>query len=314
MDKRVSIIIPVYNVQDYLEKCIESCVEQNYLDLEIIIINDGSTDKSLELLNELPKKGRTVKIIDKLNEGVTAARLEGLLLATGDFVLLLDGDDYLDTSTISGYINVVNRTNCDFVLGNFIIEKTYESVEKTFPSFTMLSADEFLKYCFENNYFYITGCLIRRSLLIHAVQRTPRDITYGEDNVIMINLIGMLKSVSYYGGFSLHYVQRDNSVTNARRKIDIEMRARACSIVLDYIVKKKLRSALGISFYIFVYSEIASFVKSGLTYSFLNMYLRWPILFKKEVRGVLGYKNVLLLIGVYIAPTLTVAMYSNIKR
>lgn len=93
---KISVIIPVYNVEKYLSTCLTSCINQTLYDVEFICINDGSTDNSLEILNKFSAIDSRIKVIDKKNEGVSVARNTGLDLAKGKFVMFLDADDYLE--------------------------------------------------------------------------------------------------------------------------------------------------------------------------------------------------------------------------
>lgn len=95
----ISIIVPVYNVQQYLERCVESLVNQTYKDLEIILVNDGSTDGSKELADQLESKYPVVKVIHKANGGLSSARNAGLDVFQGDYVMFVDSDDYLAENT-----------------------------------------------------------------------------------------------------------------------------------------------------------------------------------------------------------------------
>ena len=96
--KKFSIIVPVYNCQDYIERCIESVLNQTYKNFELIIVNDGSTDNSLTIIKEYEKQDKRIKVIDKKNEGVSAARNDALALAQGPFICFLDADDYIDSN------------------------------------------------------------------------------------------------------------------------------------------------------------------------------------------------------------------------
>ena len=94
ISSKISVIIPVYNVEKYLRECLDSVINQTLKDIEIICVNDGSTDNSLEILKEYEKQDSRIKIIDKKNEGVAAARNDGIRIATGEFVCFIDPDDY----------------------------------------------------------------------------------------------------------------------------------------------------------------------------------------------------------------------------
>ena len=86
--KKVSIIIPAYNIEDYIERCILSCINQTFRDIEIIVVNDGSTDKTLENINKLKTKDDRIVVIDKKNEGSMEARKSGWNIAKGEYILL----------------------------------------------------------------------------------------------------------------------------------------------------------------------------------------------------------------------------------
>ena len=95
---KISVVIPVYNVADYLSRCLESLRRQTLLDIEIICVNDGSTDNSDEIIREQMKIDSRIQLIDKQNAGVAAARNTGIDAATGDMIVFLDPDDYLTTN------------------------------------------------------------------------------------------------------------------------------------------------------------------------------------------------------------------------
>ena len=99
-NKLISIIIPVYNAETYIEKCIQSIRKQSYTELEIVIVNDGSTDKSREICEDFRKQDTRIRIINKENEGAAAAKNTGLDEANGDFLMFVDSDDYIENDMI----------------------------------------------------------------------------------------------------------------------------------------------------------------------------------------------------------------------
>lgn len=125
----ISIIIPVYNVEDYLEQCLESIVNQTYKDLEIIIINDGSTDNSLSICQNFATKDTRVKVINKDNEGQGICRNLGIKLATGDYVTFVDSDDYYDIDAIEQLVLGLSKSS-DLVIGGY--KKVLDTGEITY--------------------------------------------------------------------------------------------------------------------------------------------------------------------------------------
>ena len=113
MNVLLSVIIPVYNLEKYIDKCLDSLLVQTYSNLEIIVVNDGSTDKSLSILNEYKKKDSRIQIIDKQNEGVSKARLDGMKRATGQYIGFVDGDDIVEEDMFELLMNNAIKYNAD---------------------------------------------------------------------------------------------------------------------------------------------------------------------------------------------------------
>lgn len=123
MNVLVSVIIPVYNVEKYLEKCIESIVCQDYPNLEIIIVNDGSTDKSGTIVDTYAKKDERIKVISQPNSGLSAARNVGVSYSSGDYIMFVDGDDFISHDMVSRLLDVSRLSGADYVCSeskNFI--------------------------------------------------------------------------------------------------------------------------------------------------------------------------------------------------
>lgn len=116
MQYKISIITPVYNAEKYIKRCIESVCNQTYTNIEHIIVNDGSTDATPDICDELARKNNKIKIIHKKNEGVSKARNVGIELATGDYILFADADDWLENSMCEKMLDVAIKTNSDIVM------------------------------------------------------------------------------------------------------------------------------------------------------------------------------------------------------
>ena len=112
---KVSVIVPVYNIEEYVSYCIESLVGQDYQNLEIILVDDGSKDLSFKICDEWSKRDSRIKIIRKPNGGLSSARNVGLDFATGEYVLFIDGDDYLANGAISAMMSIIETKEVDFV-------------------------------------------------------------------------------------------------------------------------------------------------------------------------------------------------------
>jgi glycosyltransferase involved in cell wall biosynthesis len=116
MSVKVSLIIPVYNVEDYLRQCLDSVENQSYSDLQVILVNDGSTDYSCEICKEYVKRhSETWILINQKNEGLSSARNTGLSSATGDCIAFLDSDDWIDSEFITTLVHFMDKTGADIV-------------------------------------------------------------------------------------------------------------------------------------------------------------------------------------------------------
>lgn len=125
----ISIIIPVYNKEEYLNDCIKSVVYQDYHDIEIIIINDGSQDNSASIIKKWVEKDTRIQYISQENKGVSFTRNRGISMAKGEYIYLLDADDFLEKNAISKLVYYAESTKADIIIGNFY-EKNGEKVIK----------------------------------------------------------------------------------------------------------------------------------------------------------------------------------------
>lgn len=122
LNMKISIILPVYNTEKYLEKCLDSLVNQSYKDIEIVCVNDGSTDQSLIILEKYALEDTRIVIVNKENGGLSSARNAGLEVIHGEYVMFVDSDDWIDTDTCEKALNAALSINADVVLWSYIRE------------------------------------------------------------------------------------------------------------------------------------------------------------------------------------------------
>ena len=205
---KFSIIIPVYNVEEYIDKCLESVFNQTEKDFEVIVVNDGTKDNSMSIVEKYP-----VKIINQKNQGLSAARNHGVEKAQGDYLIFLDSDDYWNKDLLKE-INKSLKNNPDVV--RFQIQETYEnsSEKKAFPeeSFTgkngVEAFDAISKYHFvENAWCYA----IKRSYYLKEKFEFKKGTIHEDFGLIPLVIIkaNLVNSISYIG---YNYVQRTNSI------------------------------------------------------------------------------------------------------
>lgn len=147
IDKKISIIVPVYNVEKYIEKCIKSILAQENCNMEIIIVNDGSTDSSLKICNRISKYDNRIKIITQNNGGLSAARNTGLKYANGDYCYFIDGDDYLENNILEEIIDEIEEKSADCIVFG------YRKVTENGKELIRLNLEEH-NYMLQNNENY----------------------------------------------------------------------------------------------------------------------------------------------------------------
>lgn len=117
--KKISVIVPVYNVEKYIEKCMRSIMEQTLEEIEIIIINDGSPDRSLDVINKLMKEDQRIQVITKKNGGLSSARNMGIKIATGKYIQHIDGDDWVEKDFLKSVYEFAEKENLDIVVSDY---------------------------------------------------------------------------------------------------------------------------------------------------------------------------------------------------
>ena len=149
MNKLISIIMPVYNAEKYLNRSIESIMNQTYNNIEIILVNDGSTDNSLEICTNYQEKDNRIKLINQENKGVSFARNKGIDESTGDYIMFIDSDDYIEKNMIEDMVEKIIEDDIDLIIsgikmsyiknGQVIQEEKYQLKDKMYTIEEMLN-------------------------------------------------------------------------------------------------------------------------------------------------------------------------------
>lgn len=214
---KVSVVVPIYNVEEYLERCIESLVKQTLEDIEIILVNDGSRDKSGTIAQEFQKKyPDKIKYVEKENGGLSDARNYGMKYATGEYIAFLDSDDYIEKNAYKVMYKKAKEEDSDYVECDFI----WEYPEKS-------KKDEQIKYANKNEMLAFVRVvawnkLIRREVITNNNIEFPKGLRY-EDVEFTYKLIPHINKFSYVNEFFIHYTQRQNSIANVQNEKTAEI-------------------------------------------------------------------------------------------
>lgn len=222
-DVKFSIIIPIYNLELYIEECIESILDQNYLNYEVILIDDGSIDNSLYICKKYEKRVN-FKIISTVNQGVMLARQEGLKFITGEYVLFLDGDDRVEFDLLYTLNEIISITNLDMYIFNYSINDSNMNVLKIIKtcdkeSYSYSEKSHIIKEAYLNGKL---NPLWNKCIKAELVKKMPiysKNISMGEDAIISYNLIDFSDEIIAIDKvLYAHRVHPSNATSNFKEK------------------------------------------------------------------------------------------------
>lgn len=227
---KFTIIIPVYNVEKYLNECVESVLNQTYKNFEIILVDDGSTDNSPKMCDDFTEEDNRIKVIHKKNGGLSSARNAGIKNTTGDYVLFLDSDDFWDNNkTLENLSAIISDENADVVCYGYkeFYEKTNESKNVIcIPEmlFSNLSTEDKLEVLLTNGIFTSSACCkaIKTKLILDNDIYFAENIT-SEDIDWSARVLLNAKSYALYNDYFYNYRQRDGSITHQIKYKNLEM-------------------------------------------------------------------------------------------
>jgi len=274
-DPLVSVIIPVYNTEDHISRCLDSLIKQTYKNIEIIIIDDGSTDDSLNICNEYSKNDNRIKIFSQRNEGAYIARNNGLSRAGGEWLIFIDSDDWIDLDGIEGLIEMVKKyPNIDLIRSynrQVSEEGTYFNKYKK-PSGTIYSMEELLFKGkvggFMSSMFIKREKVEEHNLRFSTIHKTKMDLVFTFQYVLNCKWILVYDKVYY------NYYVRENSLSRSisYEKSLVHLRVSELihnnSIKYDNkIIKKYTKNSLNNGLLSFYMSIIVLLNKEGIKFS-----------------------------------------------
>lgn len=217
---KLSIIIPVYNVEQYLQRCINSILNQTFTDFEAIFINDGSPDNCGKILDEYAEKDNRIVVIHQDNQGVSAARNAGIRIAQGVYLGFVDPDDFIESTMYEKMIDLMVTNNSDIVccrFKNLIEDKIVENIPNL-KIHSPMTIDEFVEHLFDSPrtvFFSVWNKVIKRDLITELFDES---LKIAEDNLFLINYCKNAKIASYLDEALYCVFCRRNSAT--RRNIE----------------------------------------------------------------------------------------------
>lgn len=216
IEDKISIIVPVYNVEAYLERCVESILKQTYTNLEILLVNDGSTDHSGELCDQLALRDPRIRVIHKENGGLSDARNRGIEESSSDLIGFIDSDDYIDEDMYETLYHQMLKSKADLSMcGHYDV---YHQIPERQVDDIMtweLKPEEAIKMVMEAKILSVTAVnkLYKKELFEHLRFEIGK---IAEDAFIMIRLINQCQKVVATNEKKYYYVHRENSITTQK--------------------------------------------------------------------------------------------------
>lgn len=233
----ISVIIPIYNVEQYLPKCIESIINQTYKYLEIILVNDGSTDKCLEICERYRLKDRRIKVINKKNGGLSDARNVGIDNSSGNYITFIDSDDYVDSDYVDVLYNTLISYNADMSIASHKVIYSKKIIDKaTGKKFCAHPKEVLDKILYDDGIDLSAWAKLYKKILFNNI-KFPKGRLF-EDSATTYKLIDASKKIAVNSRSVYNYVIRNNSISNekfSKKKMDLIISTKEMT---DFIRKK----------------------------------------------------------------------------
>lgn len=262
MSIKVSIIIPVYNKEKYIENCINSILSGDLYDIEVIAVDDGSNDNSVNVIKSMQSKESRIKLLTKENGGSSSARNMGIKYAMGEYILFVDADDYLEQKSIKKLYNKAKNNNLDVVV--FDIIKDYDNKSEKWGDFCLGDNESATGYDYINK--YLLNCCIpsacnklwKRTLFADNNIYFPEDIDFGEDGATVPRLMLNAGSVGKINEGIYHYkIHESSKIFNNDSKVHEYLDS--YNLVMDYLESNNFKCSKSLKFtykYTYVYKML----------------------------------------------------------
>lgn len=305
LEIKISIIVPVYKVEHELDRCVKSLLGQTYKNIEIILVDDGSPDCCPKMCDEFARQDNRVKVVHKRNGGLSDARNAGLKVASGEYVLYVDSDDYIDIDSCERFMEARNNENVDIIVGNAVMKKkdgneliNHSEIQEGIT----YTSKEFVEQAIKANQWYAPAWLnmYRKDFLLENDLFFEKGI-YFEDVQMLPRVFLAANTIRCMNGTFYHYIVRDNSIMTSGKKDTARVRDSISIYEQWFSLFKKIndtelqRYLYGVLIKYYISNckvrGIKGFVINGLDFSFcfrnaLNSREKFKVLFFGILPGV----------------------------
>lgn len=234
----ISVIIPVYNAGEYFKKMLECVKRQSYQDMEVILIDDGSTDSSGAICDSIAKKDSRFYVVHQINSGVSAARNNGIKFANGDFITFLDADDEIPSNYIETLVNIQQKTHADIVVCDVVMVQNGEEISRFTHNDTVLNNLQALNFLLSRKKINSGPCAKLIKSKIIGFSRFPQLKVY-EDILFIKEIFEKANRVAVTRGTEYRYIQNINGAMSQITKVPSEDIVEATKELVKYIEMHK---------------------------------------------------------------------------
>lgn len=227
---KFSIVVPIFNVERYLKECVDSLINQTFSNIEIILVDDGSTDLSSTLCDNFVNQDKRIRVIHKKNGGLVSARIAGALAASGDYICCVDGDDYIPLNYIENFFKVANVYSPDIICSGYNLKSEKKCIEKAIPyrygyySKKEIEAEIYPDLIQNANASYFSPNLwskaFKKDLYVRQQQAVDPRIKIGEDGACVIPCIYYATSIYIMPECMYYYRYNESSMTKNKKAFD----------------------------------------------------------------------------------------------
>jgi len=224
MQPLISVVVTIYNMEEYLEDCIKSIISQSFTDIEIVLINDGSTDNSRCICDKYSKLDARIKVFNYSNMGLTNARKEGIKKSTGEYIVFVDADDWIEEDTCKQYASIISKYEPDVIVDGLIKEYNSGSAvaENIIPVGVYSRSDiekKIFPYMMYTGHYYEKGIesyicskAVKRRIIMQVAESIKRDVNIAEGAVWLYSVLMISYSAVLINNNHYHYRMHNNSM------------------------------------------------------------------------------------------------------
>lgn len=241
----ISVIVPVYNVEKWLSRCIDSILDQTSIDFELLLIDDGSRDRSGAICDEYAESDSRIRVFHKPNGGVSSARNLGLENAIGEWIAFCDADDYVTPTYLENLYKAVDASDIDLVFNYAIVNCNGKTEKETYPE-KYIHLNELSDLFLHNDLIWHTSTwskLFKRSIIVKCGIRYIEDVHIGEDALFLFNYILNCRRIKVICTCDYHYIIR-NTDSLTHRVNTFQSEFKGLRLILDIVEQLKIHCNL----------------------------------------------------------------------